>query len=176
MNIEDMMLVSVDDHVVEPPDLFEGHLAGQVPGHRAKRHQEGRRHRRVALRGPGAAEHRPQRGVRPAARGVRHRADRVLRDAARLLRHPPARRGHERERHARVDVLPVLPAVLRAAVRPHGGQGLGLAMLQAYNDWHIDEWCGAYPGRFIPLALPACGTPSWPPPRCAASPPRGATR
>ena len=28
-------------------------------------------------------------------------------------------------------------------------------MLQAYNDWHIDEWCGTYPGRFIPLALPA---------------------
>ena len=26
-------------------------------------------------------------------------------------------------------------------------------MLRAYNDWHIDEWCGAYPGRFIPLAL-----------------------
>ena len=27
------------------------------------------------------------------------------------------------------------------------------AMIRAYNDWHIDEWCGAYPGRFIPLAL-----------------------
>ena len=27
-------------------------------------------------------------------------------------------------------------------------------MLQAYNDWHVDEWCGAYPGRFIPMGLP----------------------
>ena len=26
MDIEDMVMVSVDDHVVEPPDLFEGHL------------------------------------------------------------------------------------------------------------------------------------------------------
>ena len=26
-------------------------------------------------------------------------------------------------------------------------------MLQAYNDWHIDEWCAAYPGRFIPLGI-----------------------
>lgn len=26
MRTEDMILVSVDDHVVEPPDLFEGHL------------------------------------------------------------------------------------------------------------------------------------------------------
>jgi predicted TIM-barrel fold metal-dependent hydrolase len=36
---------------------------------------------------------------------------------------------------------------------------LGLVMLQAYNDWHVDEWCGSYPGRFIPLGLP----PIWDP-------------
>jgi predicted TIM-barrel fold metal-dependent hydrolase len=30
---------------------------------------------------------------------------------------------------------------------------LGLIMLRAYNDWAIDEWCGAYPGRFIPLGM-----------------------
>ena len=30
---------------------------------------------------------------------------------------------------------------------------LSLVMLKAYNDWHIDEWCAAYPGRFIPLSL-----------------------
>src|SRR6202042_512565 len=27
------------------------------------------------------------------------------------------------------------------------------AMIRAYNDWHIDEWCGSYPGRFIPLGI-----------------------
>lgn len=26
MEMDDLVLVSVDDHVVEPPDLFEGHL------------------------------------------------------------------------------------------------------------------------------------------------------
>ena len=31
---------------------------------------------------------------------------------------------------------------------------LALAVLRSYNDWHVDEWCGAYPGRMIPLALP----------------------
>ncbi len=41
---------------------------------------------------------------------------------------------------------------------------LGLAMLQAYNDWHIDSWCGAYPDRFIPLAIP----PIWDPELMAA--------
>jgi predicted TIM-barrel fold metal-dependent hydrolase len=30
-------------------------------------------------------------------------------------------------------------------------------MLQAYNDWVIDEWCAAYPGRFIPQ----CIVPMW---------------
>ena len=30
---------------------------------------------------------------------------------------------------------------------------IALVMLQAYNDWAIDEWCGAYPGRFIPLGI-----------------------
>jgi len=26
-------------------------------------------------------------------------------------------------------------------------------MIKAYNDWHIDEWCGEYPGRFIPCGI-----------------------
>ena len=36
-------------------------------------------------------------------------------------------------------------------------KALSLMHLRAYNDWHIDEWCGAYPGRFIPCAL----LPTW---------------
>ena len=32
------------------------------------------------------------------------------------------------------------------------------SVVQAYNDWMIDEWCGAAPGRFIPLVHhPAVG-------------------
>ncbi|MBY8862330.1 amidohydrolase [Nocardia sp. CA2R105] len=29
----------------------------------------------------------------------------------------------------------------------------GLVCLRAYNDWLIEEWCGAAPGRYIPLVL-----------------------
>ena len=36
---------------------------------------------------------------------------------------------------------------------------VALAMVRAYNDWHIEEWCGTYPGRFIPCALPAIWDP-----------------
>jgi hypothetical protein len=27
MHIDDLILVSVDDHVIEPPDVFEGHIS-----------------------------------------------------------------------------------------------------------------------------------------------------
>jgi predicted TIM-barrel fold metal-dependent hydrolase len=30
---------------------------------------------------------------------------------------------------------------------------LAKAVISAYNDWHIDEWCGSYPGRFLPLCI-----------------------
>ena len=32
-------------------------------------------------------------------------------------------------------------------------KALAHTMLRAYNDWHVDEWCGAYPGRFIPMGI-----------------------
>ena len=35
----------------------------------------------------------------------------------------------------------------------------GFTCLKAYNDWHIEEWCGAAPGRYIPLVL----VPMWDP-------------
>lgn len=48
---------------------------------------------------------------------------------------------------------------------------LGFACVQAYNNWMIEEWCGAAPGRYIPLVL----IPLWDPAlaateieRCAA--------
>jgi hypothetical protein len=36
---------------------------------------------------------------------------------------------------------------------------LALALVRAYNDWHIEEWCGTHPGRFIPCTLPAIWDP-----------------
>jgi predicted TIM-barrel fold metal-dependent hydrolase len=32
-----------------------------------------------------------------------------------------------------------------------------LTLLKAYNDWHVDEWCGSAPGRFIPCGI----LPTW---------------
>ncbi|MGE0878722.1 MAG: amidohydrolase family protein [Acidimicrobiia bacterium] len=41
---------------------------------------------------------------------------------------------------------------------------LGLLCLKAYNDWMIDEWCATDPGRFIPLII----IPLWDPKLAAA--------
>src|SRR6478735_2023966 len=30
---------------------------------------------------------------------------------------------------------------------------VNLVMIRAYNDWHVDEWCGAHPDRFIPCGI-----------------------
>jgi predicted TIM-barrel fold metal-dependent hydrolase len=56
-----------------------------------------------------------------------------------------------------------------------GDRDFGLVCLKAYNDWMIEEWCAAAPGRYIPLIL----IPMWDPQlavkemeRCAA---KGAT-
>ena len=44
--------------------------------------------------------------------------------------------------------------------------------MQAYNDWHVEEWCGAYPARFIPMTLPVI----WDAEACAKEIRRNATR
>jgi hypothetical protein len=41
-------------------------------------------------------------------------------------------------------------------------KAVALAMVRAYNDWHIEEWCGTHPGRFIPCSLPAIWDPEDP--------------
>ena len=56
--------------------------------------------------------------------------------------------------------FPSFPGLLRAGCsRPADDKDLALAVLRAYNDWHVDEWCGTYPGRFIPMGLPVLWDP-----------------
>ncbi len=55
--------------------------------------------------------------------------------------------------------FPSFPAFCGQLFHGAKDKDLALAVLRAYNDWHIDEWCGSAPGRFIPLAIP----PIWDP-------------
>ena len=66
---------------------------------------------------------------------------------------------HERVRDMNVNgvltsmCFPTMAGFNARTFTEAGDKELSLVMLQAYNDWHIDEWCGAYPGRFIPLGI-----------------------
>ena len=51
-----------------------------------------------------------------------------------------------------------------------------LVMIKAYNDWHIDEWCGAYPGGSSRAGSCRCSMSPKRRRRSSDSPTRAATR
>ena len=155
MQAEDLILVSVDDHVVEPPDMFDGRVPAKWKD-RAPRvvHKddgtdvwsfEGNEIPNVGLN---AVVGRP-----PEEYGIEPTSFAEMR--------PGCYDIHERIRD--MNVNGVLGSMCFPSFVQFCGQlfartedkELALAMLQAYNDWHIEAWCGAYPGRFIPLSHPA---------------------
>jgi predicted TIM-barrel fold metal-dependent hydrolase len=160
MRPDDMILVSVDDHVVEPPDMFRHHLPARWR-ERAPRvvHKkdgsdvwvfEGAQLPNIGLN---AVAGRP-----PEEYGVEPTAYAQLR--------PGCYDVHERIRDMNANGLlasmcfPSFPSFCGNLWARTQDKELALAMLRAYNDWHVDEWCGAYPGRFIPLSLPAMWDPT----------------
>ena len=75
MQLDDMILVSVDDHVCEPPDMWRGRLAAKWKD-RAPRLVHKRDGTDVwVFDGQQMPNIGAQRRRRPAARGVRHGAD-----------------------------------------------------------------------------------------------------
>jgi predicted TIM-barrel fold metal-dependent hydrolase len=154
MQMNDMILVSIDDHVCEPPDLFERHVPAKWKD-RAPRlltKQDGTdawffENQQVPNVGLNAVAGRPpdEYGMEPTALGQLRRGCWNL--------------------EARLDDLNangVLGSMCFASMTGFTGElfsrcvdkQLARVMAEAYNDWHIDEWCGGAPGRFIPLALP----------------------
>ena len=161
---DDLVIVSVDDHVVEPRDMFEGRLPARFAD-RAPRvvendlGQEMWRFEGVDFPnfGLNAVAGRPQEefGVEPT-------------------RYSEIRPGcfDVDARIADMNAGGVLgsmsfpswpqfcgQAFTNAAVAPGGDPELALAVLRAYNDWHVESWCGAHPGRLLPL----CVVPYWDP-------------
>ncbi|HEY2562618.1 MAG TPA: amidohydrolase family protein [Acidimicrobiales bacterium] len=59
--------------------------------------------------------------------------------------------------------FPTLPRFCGQLFMETSDREFGFVCLQAYNDWMIEEWCGAAPGRYIPLIL----IPMWDPPLAA---------
>ncbi len=164
MQAEDLILVSVDDHVVEPPNLFEGRLSAKA-AERAPyvtRLDDGR----DVWMFEGNAM--PNVGLNAVAGRVPEEwgLDANTFDQMR----PGCFDIHERIRDMNVNgVLGSLnfPSLTGFAGQLFGtcdDKAIALELTQAYNDWHIDEWCGTYPGRMIPCTIP----PLWDPELMAA--------
>ncbi len=154
MNVEELILVSVDDHVVEPSNVFED----RVPAKYRDRAPE------LVRREDGlmAWVYEGQEILNIAANAVAGRPreeygfDPVSIEEIR----PGCYDVHARVKD--MDANGVLGSMCFPSFPRSCGQifmwgsdhDQGAALVRAYNDWHIDEWAGSYPGRFIPLALP----------------------
>ncbi len=164
MRPEDLILVSVDDHVVEPPGMFDQHLPAQYRAQapRVVHKKDGSDvwvfgGEQIVNIGLNAVVGRP-----PEEYGMEPTSFEQLR--------PGTYDVHERVRDMNANgtlaslCFPSFPGLCGALFLRQSDKDLARAVLQAYNDWHIDEWCAAYPGRFIPLTL----VPLWDPDLMAA--------
>jgi predicted TIM-barrel fold metal-dependent hydrolase len=148
-------IISVDDHLIEPPDLFEGRLpaALQADAPRIVEDEAGSQawifeDRLYSNVGLNAVVGRPQAEwsmdparfdqMRPGCFDIEQRIDDM--DRAGIwasLCFPSLVSGF-------------CGAVYSRAINPE----LGLACLRAFNDWHHEVWAGSHPARIIPLQLP----------------------
>lgn len=153
-------VISVDDHLIEPAHLFEGRmpakLADAAPrivtdGDREFWEFDGNRYGQVGLNAV-AGRPKDQWSLEPA-------------------RFDEMRKGcwdsDARVRDMDIDgtyaalCFPSLIAGFAGTMFARASDPeVGLACVRAWNDWHIDEWCGPHPGRFIPLQLPWLNDPA----------------
>jgi len=152
MKMDDMILVSVDDHVVEPPEMYKNHLSGK-PLETAPRFVTKNGvdfwvygERVIPNIGLNAVAGRPpeEYGVEPTSlSGMRKGCWDV----------------HERINDMDVNGIlgsvnfPTHAGLDGSLFMAHPDKKEALAHLRAYNDWHVDEYCAAYPGRLIPMGI-----------------------
>jgi len=150
-------LISVDDHLVEPPDMFEGRMPAKFTDAAP----------RVMREDDGATEYWLYDGQQHFKVGLNAVVGKPLHqrtfDPARF---DEMRRGAY-DIHARVhdmDLNGVYASLNFPSFLPgFAGQrlqqvtkdrDLAMACVRAWNDWHIEAWAGAYPDRIIPCQLP----------------------
>ena len=150
--------ISVDDHVVEPAHVFVDHIDPKFRD-RAPRivERDGAQgwlweDRFYPLMFQGNAQTRKFRegeGGRGDDLYARRYEDMI----------PAAYDVHERIRAMDEDgvwaelLFPTFPRFGGTQFLEADDKDLALAMVRAWNDWMLDEWCAAYPERFIPQTL-----------------------
>ena len=153
MRAEDLILISVDDHICEPADMFDAHVPDrwrdQAP--RVVISEDGRqqwRYGSLAGRdlGLNAVAGKPREFFNVDA-----------------SRYDEMRAGcydvHERVRDMNAGGqlaglnFPNWTGFSGQVLNQGPDPDVNEVMIKAYNDWHVDEWCGAYPDRFIPCGI-----------------------
>jgi predicted TIM-barrel fold metal-dependent hydrolase len=159
MRTEDLILVSVDDHTVEPPDMFANHLPASLKDKAPKSIKkpdgtdvwvyEGNEIPNIGLN---AVAGRP-----PEEYNIEPTRYEELRPGCYLI----DERVNDMNRNGVLGSMcfPSFVQFCGQLFSKSKDLDVGLAMLKAYNDWHVDEWAGSHPGRFIPLSIP----PIWDP-------------
>jgi predicted TIM-barrel fold metal-dependent hydrolase len=151
---DDLIMVSVDDHLVEPPGMFDETIPDRWRDRapRVERRRDGSdvwtfEGSVIPNIGLNAVAGRPKEeyGIEPTAF-----------DEMR----PGCWDVHERVKDMDAGgvlgsmCFPSFPGFSGRLFAATADKDLALDVLRAYNDWHVDGWCGAYPGRFIPMGLP----------------------
>ncbi len=151
MKMEDMVLISVDDHITEPGTVFDNQLSGEdyatAPKLKTKKagnnywDYQGKKTQSVALNAV-TGRIREEYGMEPTNLDQLRKGcwdvdaridDMNVNGVAGSLNFPS---------FAGIDGGLFIKAPDKKQALTH---------MRAYNDWHIDEWCGSHPGRFIPL-------------------------
>jgi predicted TIM-barrel fold metal-dependent hydrolase len=147
-------IISVDDHLIEPADVFEG----RVPAAFADRAP------RVVTLDDGRETWVYEEGFYPQV-GLNAVAGRPKAEwSMEPARFDEMRRGcydiearvHDMDLDGIYASLcfPSLIAGFAGTIFANSkDQELGLACLRAWNDWHIEEWAAPHPDRIIPLQL-----------------------
>ena len=154
MRAEDLILVSVDDHICEPADMFEGHVPAKyrefTPVVRDEKGGDVQQWYYGDIRGRNLGLNAVA-GKPPEYFNV----DPLSYDDMR----PGCYDVDERVRDMSAGGVlaglnfPNWPGFTGQVLNSGPDPEVNLVMVKAYNDWHVDEWCGAHPGRFIPCGV-----------------------
>ena len=153
MRAEDLILVSVDDHIAEPATMFDAHVPAKY------RHLAPR----VVTDDRGVEQwwYGDVRGRNLGLNAVAGKPPEMYNiDASRYDEmRPGCYDVHERVRDMNAGGqlaglnFPNFTGFSGQVLNQGPDRAVNEIMIRAYNDWHLDEWCGAYPGRFIPCGV-----------------------
>jgi predicted TIM-barrel fold metal-dependent hydrolase len=154
MHKDEMILVSIDDHSIEPPDMYERHVPARWRDQAPKIVRGEQGYDMWVFQGQATSTHFGM------AATVGWPSDEWGFEPGTFSEmRPGCFDVHERVRDMNANgvlasmCFPTMAGFNARTFTEAGDKDLSYVMLQAYNDWHIDEWCGTYPGRFIPLGI-----------------------